>query len=76
MLSNCNTLSASRLKIAGQQFKGYKQILVDIKKDLDYSFKKINVLKTKLQAQYPESVIGTTCFYEAFIFISRANSPS
>ena len=58
MLSNCNTLSVSRLKVAGQQFKNYKQLLLDIQKDLDYTFKKICVLKSKLQSQYPESISG------------------
>ncbi|XKL60541.1 hypothetical protein PGB90_007598 [Kerria lacca] len=60
MLSNCNNLSVSRLKIAGQQFKNYKQLILDIKKDLDYTFKKINILKNKLQLQYPQSVAATT----------------
>lgn len=58
MLSNCNTLSVSRLKVANQQFKNYRQLLVDVKKDLDYSFKKINLMKTKLHSQYPDSVAG------------------
>ncbi|XP_065226207.1 kxDL motif-containing protein CG10681 [Planococcus citri] len=60
MLSNCNTLSVSRLKIANQQFKTYRQLLVDIKKDLDYTFRKISHMKTKLCNQYPESVAATS----------------
>lgn len=53
MLTNCNALSASRLKTVGPEFKKHTQLLVDMKKDLDYIFKKIRVIKTKLSAQYP-----------------------
>lgn len=63
MLSNCNTLSVSRLKVANQQFKNYKQLLVDIQKDLDYTFKKICVIKSKLQSQYPESTSSKYAHY-------------
>lgn len=78
MLSNCNTLSVSRLKVAGQQFKNYKQLLTDIKKDLDYTFKKINVLKNKIQSHYPEGIDGNfKCLYcfqtKYFIIISSQN---
>ncbi|XP_026477199.1 kxDL motif-containing protein CG10681-like [Ctenocephalides felis] len=55
MLINCNSLSAGRLRSAGAEFKKYTQQLVDMKKDLDYIFKKIRVIKTKLSNQYPEA---------------------
>lgn len=53
MLTNCNALSASRLKTVAPEFKKHTQMLVDMKKDLDYIFKKIRAIKTKLSSQYP-----------------------
>ncbi|XP_030756184.1 kxDL motif-containing protein CG10681 [Sitophilus oryzae] len=55
MLTNCNALSASRLKTIGPEFKKHIQLLLEMKKDLDYIFKKIRAIKTKLAAQYPEA---------------------
>lgn len=55
MLTNCNALSASRLKTAGVEFKRHTQLLVDMKKDLDYIFKKIRLIKGRLSAQYPQA---------------------
>lgn len=55
MLTNCNALSASRLKTVGPEFKKHTQLLLEMKKDLDYIFKKIRVIKTKLSSQYPEA---------------------
>lgn len=54
MLTNCNALSAGRLKSVGPEFKKHTQLLVDMKKDLDYIFKKIRIIKTKLSTQYPQ----------------------
>ncbi|XP_058829975.1 kxDL motif-containing protein CG10681 [Topomyia yanbarensis] len=59
MLLNCNALSQSRLKIASEDFKKHTKLLHDMKKDLDYIFKKIRNIKTKLGTQYP------TAFAEA-----------
>lgn len=53
MLTNCNALSASRLKTVGPEFKKHTQMLLDMKKDLDYIFKKIRAIKGKLSSQYP-----------------------
>lgn len=53
MLTNCNALSASRLKTVTPEFKKHTQLLLDMKKDLDYIFKKIRAIKAKLSAQYP-----------------------
>lgn len=53
MLTNCNALSASRLKTVAPEFKKHTQMLVDMKKDLDYIFKKIRTIKTKLSSQHP-----------------------
>lgn len=55
MLTNCNALSASRLKSVGPEFKKHIQLLLETKKDLDYVFKKIRAIKTKLSSQYPEA---------------------
>lgn len=54
MLTNCNALSASRLKTVGPEFKKHTQLLLEMKKDLDYIFKKIRTIKGKLSTQYPE----------------------
>ncbi|VEN43976.1 unnamed protein product [Callosobruchus maculatus] len=55
MLTNCNALSASRLKTVVPEFKKHIHLLADMKKDLDYIFKKVRVIKTKLNTQYPEA---------------------
>lgn len=55
MLTNCNALSANRLKSIGPEFKKHTHLLVEMKKDLDYIFKKIRVIKTKLSTQYPNA---------------------
>ncbi|XP_066249466.1 kxDL motif-containing protein CG10681 [Euwallacea similis] len=55
MLTNCNALSASRLKTVGPEFKRHIHLLVEMKKDLDYIFKKIRAHKAKLGQQYPEA---------------------
>lgn len=49
MLVNCNALSANRLKLAGEEFKKHTKQLNDMKKDLDYIFKKIRSIKGKLR---------------------------
>lgn len=58
MLTNCNQLSVNRLKTAGTEFKKHTAQLVEVKKDLDYIFKKIRILKTKLSQQYPQAYNG------------------
>ncbi|CAG9764183.1 unnamed protein product [Ceutorhynchus assimilis] len=55
MLTNCNALSASRLKTVGPEFRKHVQLLGEMKRDLDYIFKKIRAVKVKLSQQYPES---------------------
>lgn len=56
MLLNCNALSSGRLKAANDDFKAYGKVIIDMKKDLDYIFKKIRVIKGKVANQYPEAV--------------------
>ena len=55
MIMNCNALSANRLKTAGEDFKKHTKLLNDMKKDLDYIFKKIRIIKSKISQQYPEA---------------------
>lgn len=55
MLTNCNALSASRLKMVAPEFKKHTQLLIEMKRDLDYIFKKIRVIKSKLSNQYADA---------------------
>lgn len=55
MFLNCNALSTIRLKIASENFKKHTKLLAEMKKDLDYMFKKLRVIKTKISAQYPDA---------------------
>ncbi len=55
MLSNCNSLSASRLERATRDFKKHTTYINDMKKDLDSVFKRIRAIKQKLAIQHPES---------------------
>lgn len=55
MLLNCNALSTSRLKVASDEFKKHTKLLGEMKKDLDYIFKKIRIIKSKVSSQYPDA---------------------
>ncbi|XP_076239018.1 kxDL motif-containing protein CG10681 isoform X2 [Calliopsis andreniformis] len=55
MLTNCNQLSINRLKTAGNEFKKHTALLIEMKKDLDYVFKRIRIIKNKLSQQYPQA---------------------
>ncbi|KAG6458365.1 kxDL motif-containing protein CG10681 [Manduca sexta] len=68
MLTNCNQLSASRLRAASAEFKKHTQLLLEMKKDLEFIFKKIRAIKTKLSSQYPEA-------YKAAVAAAIANRP-
>lgn len=59
MLLNCNALSTSRLKIASEEFKKHTKLLAEMKKDLDYIFKKLRIIKTKISVQYPDAYAET-----------------
>lgn len=60
MLLNCNALSVNRLKIAGEDFRKHTKMLNEMKKDLDYIFKKVRIIKTKLSGQYPQAFEDVT----------------
>lgn len=48
-------MSQSRLKQAQEDFKKHVKSLHEMKKDLDYIFKKIRNMKVKLNQQYPQA---------------------
>lgn len=56
MLLNCNALSNGRLKAANDDFKKHIKLINDMKKDLDYIFKKIRSIKTRIGTQYPQAM--------------------
>lgn len=56
MLLNCNALSSGRLKAANDDFKKHIKLINDMKKDLDYIFKKIRNIKSRIGAQYPQAM--------------------
>jgi len=60
MLTNVNSLSATRLERAQADFKKHNQVVEGMKKDLEYIFKKIRNVKSKLCNQYPEAYIAAT----------------
>merc|ERR1719458_821310 len=55
MLTNVNTLSATRLDRATTDFKKHTAIVVDMKKDLDSIFRRIRNIKARLAKQMPEA---------------------
>lgn len=55
MLTNCNALSQSRLKNVTDDYKKNCKLLLEMKKDLEYIFKKIRTIKSKLESKYPEA---------------------
>merc|ERR1712051_21425 len=48
MLTNVNSLSAVRLEKANNDFKKHTQNIVEMKKDLESIFKRLKVIKQKL----------------------------
>merc|ERR1712062_147258 len=58
MLSNCNSLSATRLERALRDFRAHTQHVNGLKKELDQVFKRIRSVKSKIAQQYPEAYKG------------------
>ena len=58
MLSNCNTLSSTRLERAVRDFKAHTTHVMDMKRDLEIVLKRIRTLKAKVEAQNPEAFKG------------------
>lgn len=55
MLLNCNALTETRLKTTEEDFKKHIKLVGEMKKDLEYIFRKIRSIKSKLNTQYPEA---------------------
>lgn len=55
MLSNCNSLSATRLERALRDFRLHTQHINGLKKELDAVFKRIRTIKSKVAQQYPDA---------------------
>ena len=55
MLSNCNSLSGSRLERANKDFSKHIIHLTEAKKDLEFVFKKIRSIKSKLAKSNTEA---------------------
>merc|ERR1711971_1466577 len=55
MLTNVNSLSAVRLEKANNDFKKHTQNVVEMKKDLESIFRRLKIIKQKLNKQMPEA---------------------
>ncbi|KAK6628849.1 hypothetical protein RUM43_002665 [Polyplax serrata] len=55
MLTNCNALSSNRFKLASAEFKKHMNLILGMKKDLNYIFKKIKLIKERLAVSHPEA---------------------
>ena len=58
MLSNCNSLSGSRLERANKDFHKHISHLTDVKKDLEFIFKKVRSIKTKMAKNNSDAFLG------------------
>jgi len=59
MLSNCNSLSSSRLERASKDFKQHISNLNEMKKDLESIFKRIKSIKSKVSKSVdPDTYTG------------------
>merc|ERR1712141_134634 len=58
MLSNCNSLSASRLERANKDFTKHVTHLKEVKKDLEVVFKILKNIKAKVAKNHSESFIA------------------
>jgi len=54
MLTNCNALSMNHLKTTSQELKKHTQMLTELRKDLDSTFKRISTIRAKINSQYPD----------------------
>ena len=63
MLSNCNSLSQTRLERALRDFRGHTQHINGLKKELEQVFKRIRVIKSRVAQQYPEAFKGNLLFH-------------
>ncbi|GMT09035.1 hypothetical protein PFISCL1PPCAC_332, partial [Pristionchus fissidentatus] len=54
MLYNCNQLAEKRLERAKRDMQQHKELIMGMKNDLDYIFKKIRQFKAALATKHPE----------------------
>ena len=55
MLINVNSLSAVRLEKANNDFRRHTANLAEMKRDMDIIFRRIKLVKLKMQKQMPEA---------------------
>ncbi|XP_074602775.1 kxDL motif-containing protein 1 [Brevipalpus obovatus] len=55
MLVNCIALATNRFEFAQRSIKQGTQKLNEMRKDLDYIFKRTRIIKSKIAAQYPQA---------------------
>ncbi|CAL1528726.1 unnamed protein product [Lymnaea stagnalis] len=63
MLINFNILSSGRYEATLRDFQKHTQLLSEMKKDLDTVFKRIRVLKQRLEKTYPEAFSACSSVY-------------
>ena len=68
MLSNCNSLSQTRLERALRDFRGHTQHINGLKKELEQVFKRIRVIKSRVAQQYPEAFKGNLLFLSFYLW--------
>ena len=73
MLSNCNSLSQTRLERALRDFRGHTQHINGLKKELEQVFKRIRVIKSRVAQQYPEAFKGNLLFLSFSLWLEIYN---
>ncbi|CAJ0957166.1 unnamed protein product, partial [Mesorhabditis belari] len=53
MMSNCNALSEKRLERAKKEMAAHKEMIMQMKVDLEFTFRRIRIFKNALATKYP-----------------------